>query len=309
MLKDIFLYGTAWKEELTESCVEMALNAGCRSFDTANQRKHYFEEAVGRALKKGYDKGGLTREDLFIQTKFTFIDGQDHRLPYDPSLPIFEQVQQSFQSSLQHLHSQYIDSYILHGPSQYHGLSQEDWEAWRAMEDLHKQGLVKHIGVSNVSLEQLQKLQLNSTVKPSFVQNRCFASTKWDYDIRQFCKQNQITYQGFSLLTANWKFLGGNIERPSDRNIPHLIFSKPTEDPNTSSAKALNQLLEITKSTGKTIQQIIFRFCHQVGIVPIIGTRSQQHLIDDLNINDFALSNEQLQFIENIGILGEEPLH
>ena len=79
-----FLYGTAWKEERTSALVELALQAGFRGIDTANQRRHYFEGGVGQALAAAYRAGVVTRADLFLQTKFTYRPGQDHRLPYDP---------------------------------------------------------------------------------------------------------------------------------------------------------------------------------------------------------------------------------
>ena len=63
---------------------EMALRAGFRGIDTANQRRHYFEAGVGEALSAAYTAGVVTREDVFLQTKFTYQRGQDHRLPYDP---------------------------------------------------------------------------------------------------------------------------------------------------------------------------------------------------------------------------------
>jgi diketogulonate reductase-like aldo/keto reductase len=80
-----FMYGTAWKEDRTASLTELALRAGFRGIDTANQRKHYFEAGVGEGLASGYRAGIVTRADLFLQTKFTYLRGQDHRLPYDPA--------------------------------------------------------------------------------------------------------------------------------------------------------------------------------------------------------------------------------
>src|SRR4051812_26765941 len=97
-----FLYGTAWKEDATEALVFGALTAGFRGIDTANQRKHYFEAGVGAGLARKL-AAGLERDEVFIQTKFTFRDGQDHRLPYDERAPIATQVAQSFASSLEHL--------------------------------------------------------------------------------------------------------------------------------------------------------------------------------------------------------------
>src|SRR5262245_29002347 len=110
-----FLYGTAWKEDETERLTTLALSLGFRGIDTANQRRHYHEAAVGRGVAAAVAGGVVTRADLFLQTKFTFRRGQDHRLPYDPDAPIARQVEQSFQSSLDHLGTDVIDSYVLHG--------------------------------------------------------------------------------------------------------------------------------------------------------------------------------------------------
>lgn len=168
------MYGTAWKEERTEALVTKALAAGFTAIDTANQRRHYFEEGVGEALKKHFAAGGA-RADLFLQSKFTYPRGQDHRLPYDPKAPAAEQVAQSFANSLEHLGTDYLDSLVLHGPSTGHGLSKVDLEVWRAMEALQRGGKARHIGVSNVSFEQLALLWRSAEVKPTFVQNRCYA--------------------------------------------------------------------------------------------------------------------------------------
>src|SRR5438105_2429802 len=117
-----FLYGTAWKEEKTEPLTCQALEMGFVGIDTANQRKHYYEEGVGKAIKSFLSAGIKKREGLFIQTKFTFAQGQDHRKPYDANAPGAIQVRQSFESSLQHLGLDYLDSYILHGPFTRRGL-------------------------------------------------------------------------------------------------------------------------------------------------------------------------------------------
>ena len=127
-----FLYGTAWKEDETERLVALALRQGFRGIDTANQRRHYHEAAVGRAVAASIASGLVSREDLFLQTKFTFRAGQDDRLPYDPGAPVATQVEQSFASSLEHLGTDAIDSYVLHGPTRRDGLGAADWEAWRA---------------------------------------------------------------------------------------------------------------------------------------------------------------------------------
>ena len=218
------------------------------------------------------DAGLVKRDDLFLQTKYTFQRGQDHRLPYDPEAPIATQVAQSFTSSLEHLNTNWIDSYVLHGPTQREGLADDDWEAWRAMEELHAAGQIQMLGISNTSLEQLQALCAEATVRPTFVQNRCYAARHWDRDIREFCHEQQIAYQGFSLLTANRKAL-----------------SSP-------------QLAQIAMKHGCTIAQLIFSFALEVGMIPLTGTTSAEHMQGDLRVFDLHLTTEEITFIENCGV-------
>src|SRR6266480_3843025 len=198
-----FLYGTAWKEERTARLTELALRAGFRGIDTANQRKHYFEAGVGEALAAAYRAGLVTRADLFLQTKFTYEGGQDHRLPYDPAASLSTQVAQSMASSLEHLGTDYVDSYVLHGPSSGHGWTDDDAEVWAAMVKERDAGRARFLGVSNVSLQHLEQMAATGAEPPAFVQNRCFARLGWDRGVRAFCAERDIVYQGFSLLTAN----------------------------------------------------------------------------------------------------------
>ena len=132
-----FMYGTAWKKEATAELVELAVVSGFRAIDTANQLIHYQEALVGEALQ-ALEKKGIARDSLFLQTKFTSVDGQDHRTPYDASADLTTQVRQSFDSSLTHLGTEYVDSYVLHGPHQRRGLGEADWEVWAAMEGLYR---------------------------------------------------------------------------------------------------------------------------------------------------------------------------
>jgi diketogulonate reductase-like aldo/keto reductase len=267
-----FLYGTAWKEERTEALVGRALEAGFRGIDTANQRRHYFEAAVGSAVAAWGEAGHGRREDLFLQTKFTSLGGQDHRLPYDGDADPATQVRQSFASSLEHLRTTYVDSYVLHGPSSRRGLTGEDWEVWRAMETLHQAGQARRLGVSNVSLEQLTTLHGGSAVKPVFVQNRCFAVNGWDHAVRAFCGAQGIVYQGFSLLTANTH-----------------VFASPA-------------IVQAARRTGRTAAQVVFRFALEVGMLPLTGTSSPTHMKEDLACLDFALEGDEIGAIEACGL-------
>ena len=266
-----FLYGTAWKEERTAPLVRAAVQAGFRGIDTANQRRHYFEQAVGDALEELYQDGRLTRQDLFLQTKFTYAGGQDHRLPYDPQADFPTQVRQSFASSLQHLRTDSLDSYILHGPSVARGLSDADYQVWKEMEALCREGKTTFIGVSNVSLGQLRMLVQAAEIPPRFVQNRCFAVTQWDRDVREFCAAQNIIYQGFSLLTAN----------------PQL-FREP-------------DMIKLARRHQKTVAQVIFRFAQQVGMLPLTGTTDDSHMREDLESSTFQLVEEDVRLIAGLG--------
>jgi diketogulonate reductase-like aldo/keto reductase len=265
-----FLYGTAWKEDETQRLTELALEHGFRGIDTANQRRHYHEAAVGQAVAAMIEQGTVTRDEVFLQTKFTFRSGQDHRLPYDSSEPIAVQVEQSLASSLEHLGTAAIDSYLLHGPAKRVGLTTDDWEAWRAIEAIHDSGRARLIGVSNVTLEQLQALCREARIKPHFVQNRCYASTGWDRGVRAFCTDHGIVYQGFSLLTAN-----------------RDVLSRP-------------DMVEIARRHDKTVNQIVFRFALGIGMVALTGTTSAPHMREDLAVFEFGLDPEEVARIERI---------
>ncbi len=264
------LYGTAWKEDQTRRLTGLAIRQGFRGIDTANQRRHYHEAAVGEALAECISAGAVARDDLFLQTKFTFQRGQDHRLPYDPAAPVRVQVEQSFAQSLEHLQTTTIDSYLLHGPTQRTGLGTDDWEAWRAMEAVHDGGRVRLLGVSNFTLQQLRALCDRARVRPRFVQNRCYAARGWDRYVRGFCRENGLTYQGFSLLTAN--------------------------------TDALNHrdVARVASRVGRTASQVVFRFALEVGMVALTGTTSAAHMRDDFEAFDFRLAPDEVNRIESL---------
>lgn len=266
-----FMYGTAWKKEATTGLVLQAVAAGFRAIDTANQLIHYEEALVGEALL-ALAKQGIGRDQLFLQTKFTPVNGQDHRTPYDAKADLTTQVNQSFASSLAHLHMTYLDSYVLHGPYHRYGLGAEDWEVWAAIEGLYASGKTKMIGISNVSAEQLAQLCARATHKPMVVQNRCYASLGWDKEVREICRTQGLIYQGFSLLTAN---------RP--------ILVEP-------------DVRAIAQRVGAGVAQVIFRFAMQVGMLPLTGTTNPQHMADDLRADRFTLTPDELQAIETIGM-------
>jgi diketogulonate reductase-like aldo/keto reductase len=265
------MYGTAWKKEATTELVQLAVASGFTAIDTANQLIHYQEALVGEALQ-ALAKKGVKRDSLFLQTKFTSVDGQGDRTPYDPSADLTTQVSQSFDSSLNHLGTDYVDSYVLHAPLQRRGLGTADWEVWTAMEGLYRGGKTKMIGVSNITGAQLAQLCEQANVKPMVVQNRCFAALGWDKAVREICRTNGIVYQGFSLLTANREVLG---------------------DP---------EIHAIATRINATVAQVIFRFAMLIGMLPLTGTTNQQHMKEDLQAGQFTLTDEEVQRIETIAL-------
>jgi len=265
-----FFYGTAWKEQRTGALTRTALDAGFRAIDTANQRRHYVEADVGSAVAAWLAETGAGRDELFLQTKFTYARGQDHRLPYDPKTDFATQVAQSCQSSLEHLRTAYVDSYLLHGPSTGRGLADADWAVWRAVEELKRSAKARLVGVSNVTLGQLELLVKRAEIAPAFVQNRCYASTGWDREVRAFCRANGIGYQGFSLLTANAREL----------RVPAVE--------------------RIVRRTGRTLPEVVFRFALGVGMIPLTGTSQSAHMEKDLSCVDFDLTDDELSAIERV---------
>jgi diketogulonate reductase-like aldo/keto reductase len=265
-----FLYGTAWKEDRTEALTELALRSGFRGIDTANQRRHYFEAGVGQALAAAYRAGVVTRADLFLQTKFTYEGGQDHRLPYDPAANLSTQVAQSMASSLEHLGTDHVDSYVLHGPASGSGWTEHDAEVWAAMIKERDGGRTRSLGVSNVSLRHLRQMIATGAEPPAFVQNRCFARVGWDRDVRAFCREHKIVYQGFSLLTAN-------VPVRHDRLIA-----------------------AIAARTGATPAQVVFRFAQAVGMLPLTGTSDPQHMKEDLACGQVTLSADEVRAVESL---------
>jgi len=264
-----FLYGTAWKEERTAALTELALRAGFRGIDTANQRRHYFEAGVGEGLAAAHRTGIVKRADLFLQTKYTYQRGQDHRLSYDPAASLALQVAQSLASSLEHLGTDYVDSYVLHG------LSGGDWtdadaEVWEAMRKERDAGRTRLLGVSNVSLQHLEQMEEGHAELPSFVQNRCFARFGWDREVRAFCNEHNIVYQGFSLLTAN----------------PEVMKHPP--------------FVDLAKELNATPAQVVFSFARAVGIVPLTGTSSAEHMRQDLASIELILPFDLVRAIESM---------
>jgi diketogulonate reductase-like aldo/keto reductase len=259
------LYGTAWKGDRTAQWVEQAVGLGFRGIDTAGQPKHYHEAGVGEGLVRAL-RSGLSRADVYLQTKFTPLHGQDPaRLPYDPKAAPAEQVLQSFERSLRNLQTDYLDGLILHSPLPD---DQQLMAVWEAMEGLFDTGSVRQLGISNCyDPDQLAQLHQRARVKPAIVQNRFYAATEYDPEVRALCRRHGILYQSFWTLTANPQVLGHNT------------------------------LQTLAAHYRRTPAQIFFRYLTQSGIIPLTGTTSATHMREDLAIFDFALRDSECELV------------
>ena len=156
-------------------------------------------------------------------------------------------------------------------PASGHGWSAADAEVWEAMRNERDDGRTRLLGVSNVSLKHLQDLEASGSEMPRFVQNRCYAQLGWDREVRTFCRQREITYQGFSLLTANQHML----------HHPGFI--------------------DLSKKLIATPAQVLFAFARAVGMLPLTGTSNPEHMRQDLESVQITVPAEVVRAMEARG--------
>jgi diketogulonate reductase-like aldo/keto reductase len=173
-------------------------------------------------------------------------------------------------SSLEHLGTDYVDSYVLHGPSSGYGWTDADGEVWDAMKKERDAGRARLLGVSNVSIGHLEQMVESDSENPAFVQNRCYARFGWDREVRSFCRERKIVYQGFSLLTANAEVL---------------------RDPVVTGLAA---------RANATPAQVVFAFARAVGMLPLTGTSNGEHMKQDLASSGLELSADAVRAIETL---------
>ncbi|KAL1676252.1 NADP-dependent oxidoreductase domain-containing protein [Schizophyllum commune] len=258
------IYGTAWKKDRTAQLVVAAVLQGFRAIDTACQLKHYREDLVGQALQTLYKEHGLQREDIFLQTKFTCIAGQDPTkfVPYSPQDPVPKQVRASFHQSLKNLRTTYLDSYILHSPLPTMRATLEAWATLMALQDA---GHVGCIGISNVyNVAVLQALE-DAGRRTQVVQNRWHEGIGFDREVVRYCQERGIQYQSFWTLTGS----------------PSLL--------------AHPYLQEIAELVGCTPAQVLFKIAQSNGITPLTGTTNEQHMREDLEVEKLDFSSDEVK--------------
>ncbi|SPO03432.1 related to D-xylose reductase II,III protein [Cephalotrichum gorgonifer] len=255
------IYGTAWKKARTQPLVHLALSTGFRALDTAAQPRHYAEPDVASALREAIAQNVVARRDVFVQTKFTPLPGQDpDNVPYDASAPLADQVRASVEGSLRNFavgeagEEGYIDCLLLHSPLP---TLEETLTAWATMASFVPER-VRRLGISNVSLPMLRALcdavarSAEPLPKPAAVQNRLRMGA-YEPELYAFCQREGIVFEAFWTLSAN----------------PNLLASRPVAE------------VAAGAGVGREVAMyaLLLGFDH---FVVLDGTTSGEHMREDL---------------------------
>ena len=230
-------------EDQTEQAVTEALAAGYRSIDTAAAYQN--EEAVGRAIRNS----GVARDELFITTKLWIQDpGEDN-------------TRRAFENSLKRLGLDYVDLYLMHQP---YG---DYYSQWRAMQDLHKEGLSRAIGVSNFHPDRLMDLMTHNDITPAV---------------------NQIETHPFHQRQADQEFM-------REHGVQHESWGPFAEGRNHLFSDPV--LTSIAAAHGKSVAQVVLRWLIQREVVVIPKSVRPDRMAENLDVFNFELSSEELALI------------
>lgn len=212
----------------TRNATRMALEAGFRHFDCAERYRN--EDQVGEAIREAIQVGTLTRKDLFITTK---LWNNNHRP---------ERVEPAFESSRKRLQLDYIDLYLIHTPFAFRPGDDQDprdqdgeviydkdislKDTWRAMEDLVDGGKCRAIGLSDVSLDQLQEIFTAARIKPAVVQVESHPYLP-QAELLEFCNSNGLVMLAFAPLGHGMK--PGVLQDPRIIAIAQRVNKTPAQ--------------------------------------------------------------------------------
>ena len=232
-------------EECEQSVYE-ALRTGYRLIDTAAAYGN--ESAVGNAIKRS----GVARAELFITTKLWIQDTG------------YERARQAFERSMQRLQLDYLDLYLIHQPFG------DVYASWRAMEELHQEGRVRAIGISNFQPDRVMDLIVHNQVVPAV---------------------NQIETHPFNQQIETQKFL-------QDNNVQIESWGPFAEGRNNIFENEL--LRSIAGKHQKTVAQIILRWLTQRGVVAIPKSVRKERIEENFHIFDFDLSTDDMTAIATL---------
>lgn len=272
--KPYIIYGTAWKKDQTARLVQEAIRSGFRFIDTACQPKHYNEDGVGQGIVEAIKELNLSRSDLFLQTKFTPMDGQDpERLPYDRDASLEDQVLESIDTSLRNLRTTYIDSLVLHSPLRSHDLTMR---VWRVLEQKVEDGVIRQLGISNCyNLHHFQMLYDDARIKPAVLQNRFYSDSGFDVELRAFCADHGIRYQSFWTLTS--RTTRRNLQRPEVQSMAH--------------------------EKGLSPATLMYAYMMELGHTPLSGTTNKEHMLADVAVMERIQGGEKLLNQQELDLL------
>ncbi|WP_299540703.1 aldo/keto reductase [uncultured Streptomyces sp.] len=231
----------------TERAVTDALAAGYRLLDTAAAYGN--EEAVGRAIKNS----GIPREDLFVTTKLWIQDS-----------PAQDNATRAFDASLGKLGLDYLDLYLMHQPFG------DVYGQWRAMEELHRQGRAKAIGVANFYPDRLVDLVSNNEIAPAVnqIETHPFFQRTADQDVM---REHGVQIQ-------SW---GGFAEGKNN------LFTNPV-------------LSDIGRAHGKSVAQVVLRWLVQRDVVAIPKSVRAERMAENIDVFDFQLTDDQMASIATL---------
>lgn len=227
----------------TEQCVRQAIELGYRLIDTAQMYNN--EAETGTAVRNC----GIKRDELFVQTK---ISSPCHTV---------QAAIDSFHQSFDRMKLDYIDLMLIHWPQG------GETETWKALEQIQREGLVKHIGVSNFYPRTWEELCLSANVKPCLNQIECNIFYQQRPMLEYMAKAD--------CMVQAWQPLGEGTRK---------IFSNET-------------LIEIGNAHKKTATQIALRFLTQQGISVIPRSQNVEHMNENINILDFVLTDDEMNRI------------
>ena len=231
------------------NAVKTAIKHGYRSIDTAAIYEN--EAGVGTGIREGMKEAGISREDLFVTSKVWNAD-----LGY-------ESTKKAFETSLNKLGLEYLDLYLIHWP-----VEGKYKEAWRALEDLYKEGRVKAIGVSNFQIHHLEDLMEDADIKPMVNQVE-YHPRLTQKELQAFCQEQGIQLEAWSPLMQG-QLLDNEV------------------------------LQEIGKRYNKTVAQVILRWDLQNGVVTIPKSTKEHRIVENASIFDFELSKEDMELIDSL---------
>jgi len=229
--------------EECERCVSDAIKTGYRLIDTAASYGN--EEAVGKAIQRS----AIVREELFVTTKLWIQDTG------------YELTKRAFQRSLDRLKLDYLDLYLIHQP---YG---DVYGAWRAMQELYQEGLIRAIGVSNFAPDRVMDLIIHNEVVPAVNQIETHPFHQ-QIETQKFLEENKVQIESWGPFAE-----GKN-------NIFHN-----------------DVLLSMAEKYGRSVGQIILRWLTQRGVVAISKSVRKERIIENFNIFDFELSSEDMDTI------------